>query len=170
MEKLCVSVSSVVNHLEELRLPSIPYNNYVKAVCIGVPIAVFVHDTASYWMPTKRQLPIISWFTRSWRQDPESKRTHLRAIRNLLLFGFFMVMRMDHAASAEAQPSDYVEQRILSATSRKHINDQIYKARAEAFLAADEVLGEEEMNMTAAQQQRDAVLRRRYVHDTRLAK
>ncbi|KPI86493.1 hypothetical protein ABL78_4433 [Leptomonas seymouri] len=165
MDQFAVAVSSAVNRIEELRLPVVPYNTYIKAVCIGIPVAVLVHDTADYWMPTKVRIPILSWFLRSWRKDPDTKTAHLRVIRNLFLFAFFVVLRTDNAANEESQPSDYVSQRLSSATGQRALNQEISKSRRNAFNAATMVLGEEEMNMEAVQQQRDAVLRRRHLHD-----
>jgi hypothetical protein len=165
MDQIAVAVSSAVNRIEEIRLPVMPYNTYIKAVCIGIPVAVFIHDTADYWLPTKVHIPLVSWFMRRWRQEPETKAIHLRVLRNLLLFAFFVVLRMDSAANEESQPSDYISQRLTSATGQRSVNQEIYKARRSAFNAATAVIGEEEMNMEGVQQQRDAVLRRRHLHD-----
>ncbi|CCW61381.1 unnamed protein product [Phytomonas sp. EM1] len=170
MDQLAITVSSFAHNLENLRLPVIPYNTYIKAVGVGIPIAVFLHSTADYWIPERFNIPIITWFRRRWRQDPDVKHTHLRIIRNLLLFIFFVVLRMDSVANDEVQPSDYVEQRLVSATAQRNLNEEIFKARQTAFSAADELLGEVEMNIAGVQQQRDAVMRRRYLHDGRLAK
>lgn len=165
MDQIAVRVSYLVNHIEELRLPAISYNSYIKAVCIGIPLAVLVHDTSSYWMPTKVRVPILSWFMRKWHHDPDTKQLHLRVIRNMILFAFFVVLSTDSAAKEESQPSDYVEQRLTSATAQRTLNNDIYKSRRAAFNAADAVIGEEEINIEAIQQQRDAVLRRRHLHD-----
>ncbi|KAG5492847.1 hypothetical protein JKF63_01427 [Porcisia hertigi] len=169
MDQVAVSVSSLVHRIEELRLPVMPYTTYIKAVCIGIPFAVLAHDTADYWLPTKIRVPVFSWFMRKWRQNPESKQTHLRVIRNLVLFAFFVVLRMDSAANEEAEPCDYVSQRLTSASGQRAVNQEIYKSRRAAFNAATAVLGEEEVNMEGVQQQRDAVLRRRHLHDPSLA-
>ncbi|KPA86519.1 putative mitochondrial hypothetical protein [Leptomonas pyrrhocoris] len=165
MDQFAVAVSSAVNRIEELRLPVVPYNTYIKAVCVGIPIAVLAHDLADYWMPKKVHVPLLSWFVRRWRKDPETKSTHLRVIRNLFLFAFFVVLRMDSAANEESQPSDYVSQRLTSAAGQRAMNQEIYKSRRNAFNAATMVIGEEEMNVEGVQQQRDAVLRRRHLHD-----
>lgn len=165
MDQFAVTVSSAVNFIEELRLPVVPYNTYIKAVCIGIPVAVLLHDTADHWLPTKVHVPLLSWFMRRWRQDPDTKTTHLRVIRNLFLFAFFVVLRTDSAANEESQPSDYVSQRLTSVSGQRAANQEIYKARRNAFNAATMVVGEEEMNMEGVQQQRDAVLRRRHLHD-----
>ncbi|CBZ30980.1 conserved hypothetical protein [Leishmania mexicana MHOM/GT/2001/U1103] len=169
MDQIAVSVSAVVHRMEELRLPVVPYSTYIKAVCIGIPLAVLVHDTAEYWLPTKVRIPVLSWFVRKWRQNPEAKHVHLRVIRNLVLFAFFVVLRMDSAANEEAEPSDYVSQRLTSASGQRAVNQEIYKSRRAAFNAATAVLGEEEMNIEGVQQQRDAVLRRRHLHDPNVA-
>ncbi|KAK7200859.1 hypothetical protein NESM_000144500 [Novymonas esmeraldas] len=169
MDQLAVSVSSLVHHVEGLRLPVVPYNTYIKAVCIGIPLAVLAHDTADYWMPTKVHVPVLSWFMRRWRQDPEQKHAHLRVVRNLVLFTFLIVLRMDNTANAEVDPSDYVSHRVTSATAQRTVNQEIYKSRRAAFNAASAVVGEEEMNMEGVQQQRDAALRRRYLHDRQAA-
>ncbi|CAJ1035327.1 hypothetical protein, conserved [Leishmania lindenbergi] len=169
MDQLAVSVSSLVHCIEELRLPVVPYGTYIKAVCIGIPLAVLAHDTAEYWLPTKARIPVLSWFVRKWRQNPETKHVHLRVIRNLVLFAFFVVLRMDGAANEEAEPSDYVSQRLTSASGQRAVNQEIYKSRQVAFNAATAVLGEEEMNIEGVQQQRDAVLRRRRLHDPNVA-
>ncbi|CCW68933.1 unnamed protein product [Phytomonas sp. Hart1] len=170
MDQFAITVSSFVHNLENLRLPVIPYNTYVKTVCIGIPIAVFLHDTSKYWIPKSFNLPIITWFRRRWLQEPDVKLTHLRIIRDFLLFAFFIVLRMDSIANDEVQPSDYVEQRLISSTAQHSLSEEIYKARQNAFSAADELLGEVEMNMAGVQQQREAALRRRYLHDSRLSK
>ncbi|KAG5492313.1 hypothetical protein GH5_01230 [Leishmania sp. Ghana 2012 LV757] len=169
MDHIAVSVSSLVNRIEELHLPVVPYSMYIKSVCIGIPLAVLAHDTAEHWLPTKFRIPVLSWFVRRWRQDPEAKRVHLRVIRNLILFAFFVVLRMDGAANEEAEPSDYVSQRLTSASGQRAVNQEIYKSRRAAFNAATAVLGDEEMNMEGVQQQRDAVLRRRHLHDPNVA-
>ncbi|AYU83234.1 conserved hypothetical protein [Leishmania infantum JPCM5] len=169
MDQIAVSVSALVHRMEELRLPVVPYSTYIKAVCIGIPLAVLVHDTAEYWLPTKVRIPVLSWFARKWRRNPEAKHVHLRVIRNLVLFAFFVVLRMDGTANEEAEPSDYVSQRLTSASGQRAVNQEIYKSRRAAFNAATAVLGEEEMNMEGVQQQRDAVLRRRRLHDPNVA-
>lgn len=167
LDRLAVTVSSFVHDVEDLRLPVIPYGTYVKGLVIGIPVAVLLHDTAEHWLPTKFRIPIISYFRRRWRESAATKESDLHVIRDLIIFTFFIVLRMDSGANEEAQPSDYVEQRLTSAAGHRAMNSDIYKARRAAFNAADEVIGEEEMNMAGVQQQRDAVLRRRYLHDSR---
>lgn len=170
MDQFSVSVSSFVSSLEDLRLPYIGAGNCVKAVVIGVPIAVLIHDLADHWMPSKLQLPIISWFTRKWRADPDTKLAHLRVIRNLLMFAFFVILQNDITGDEVSvlQPSDLVEQRVHSTSATRAMSNEISKARRAAFSAADEVIGEEELNGAAVQQQADSVLRRRRLHDKRL--
>lgn len=164
MDQFAVAVSAAVNRMEELRLPVVPYGTYFKAVCIGVPIAVLAHDTAAYWLPTKVRIPIVSWFMRRWRLDPEAKHEHIRAIRNLFLFAFAVVVFMDDAGGVKL-PCDYVSQRLTSQSGQRAVNQEIYKARRNAFNVASTVMGEEEMNSEGVQQQRDAALRRRHLHD-----
>lgn len=168
MDQVAVSVSSWVNRIEEMRLPMVPYTTFIKAVCIGIPIAVLAHDTADFWLPTKVRIPVLSWFMRRWRQDGEAKTLHLRVARNLLFFAFFVVMSMNNDGADEPEPSGYVWQRVASASGQRAMSQDIQKARRTAFNAASSVLGEEELNAEAVQQQRDAVLRRRHLHDPRV--
>ncbi|EPY37011.1 hypothetical protein STCU_00287 [Strigomonas culicis] len=179
MDQIATRVSSAVNTLESLRLPVFPYDAYIKTVLVCVPIAVLLHDTAEYWLHPENEhchvlqkVPVvrsvINFFARRWREEPEVKHTHLLVARNIILFAFFVIVQMDEAANEPVQPSEYVEQRLKGATGAASLNREIQARRAVAYNAADAVLGEEETNVAGVQQQRDAVLRRRHLKDSRM--
>ncbi|CAD2216593.1 hypothetical protein AGDE_00960 [Angomonas deanei] len=176
MDQLALTVTSAVNAIEEFRLPEIPYNRMVRGLVIGVPVAVLLHETADYWLhPEAREnkvnvlhkLPvvgnIINFFVRSWRDQPESKKAHLMTVRNICFMMFLIILYNDEVANGPIEPTQYVENRILSSAAHNTLNNEIYKNRKAIFKAADAVIGEEEMNVVGVEQQRDAVLRRRYL-------
>lgn len=168
MDSVALSVSSLVNTLEELRLPSVSFTTCVKGLCVAIPTAVLLHDTAHLWMPQRWRVPVLTWFRRRWASDPESKEVHLATMRKVVLLLLMIGAMLDDKTDTAATPMDYLQSRTQSATAVRSMNEDVHKARAKAFNAAVELLGEEEMNMEAVVQQRDAALHRRYLHDSRL--
>ncbi|KEG13661.1 hypothetical protein DQ04_00861030 [Trypanosoma grayi] len=167
MDSVALGVSSLVHQAEALNIPVVRSRSVALAVAVGIPIAVLLHDTAGHWMPTKWQIPIVSWFRRKWRQNPEEKSTHLTLARNAVMF-FFVAMALSESTFYQT-PMDYVADRVSSAPSTRAFNDRIYKARRNAFSAATDTVGEEGLNEANVRQQRDTALRRRFVHDSRAA-
>ncbi|KAH9601385.1 hypothetical protein LSM04_000997 [Trypanosoma melophagium] len=165
MDSVALSVSSLVHRAEALNVPLFRSKTVALTVAMGIPIAVLLHDTSNYWMPTTWQIPIISWFCRKWRQNPEEKRAHLTLARNAIIF-LFVAMALGEGTYYQT-PVDYVADRVTSTTARKSFNDHIYKSRQAAFGAATDLVGEEGFNEANVRQQRDTALRRRYVHDSR---
>lgn len=160
-------VSSAATHIEELRLPYVRFSVFLKALAVGVPFTVLLHETSSTWMPSSFNVPVVSWFQRRWRTDPQKQLADLQVFRNIVLFAGVVILFMNDTTSAAAMPSDYLERRLVNTSAVKAMNDDIYSARNAAFEAAGSVLGEEELNVTSALQQRDAALRRRYLRENR---
>lgn len=165
MDSLAHSVSSMVHCAENFHIPLVRSRTVVTAVAVGIPIAVLLHDTAEHWMPTSFQLPIISWFRRKWRQNPEVKSSHLTLARNAIIF-FYLAMVLSEGTFYET-PIDYVADRVSGAPARKAFNERIQKGRHSAFSAAEEVASEEGLNEASSRQQRDTALRRRFLHESR---
>eukprot|EP00796_Vickermania_ingenoplastis_P006136 gene6136-4416_t len=169
VDSIAQSVSTAVTLLEEVRLPHVRLSVFAKTVIIGVPLAVLAYDTSSLWLPKTKAVPIISWFQRRWRSEPQLQVVDLQTLRNAIIFLAVVVLGMNHERSGVADmPSDYIEPRLNSAHAVRAMNAEIEKARDQAYEAANSVLGEEEMNVLSAQQQHDAALRRRfYKHEER---
>nr|CCC93013.1 unnamed protein product [Trypanosoma congolense IL3000] len=165
MDTLALSVSSAVHCAENFSLPLIRSRSVVTAVALGIPVAVLLHDTAHYWLPASFELPIISWFRRKWRKNPEEKVAYLLLARNAIIF-FYLAMVLGEGVPYHT-PMDYVSDRVSCSTARKTLNERIQKGRHSAFSAAEEVVGEEGLNDASARQQRDTALRRRFFHETR---
>eukprot|EP00659_Diplonema_papillatum_P018241 gene18241-28108_t len=54
---------------------------------ITLPLAAwFLWDTADYWLPENTWIPVISYFRRSWKQEPASQGRHFKVFRDFLLF------------------------------------------------------------------------------------
>lgn len=170
MDQISVSVSSLVSALEDVRPPHIGAATYVKAALVGIPLVVLAHDLSDYWMPKKCRIPLVDWILRKWRSDPDAKFSHLRILRNLIVFGLFVQLHNESSAEQVTymtEPHEIVGERLYSAAGTRSMTADIQKARRHAFAAADEVLGPEEMNMAAAEQQMEAALRRRHLREER---
>ncbi|ORC92032.1 uncharacterized protein TM35_000042460 [Trypanosoma theileri] len=165
MDSVALSVSSFVHRAEALNVPLLRSKTVVLAVAMGIPVAVLLHDTSNYWMPTTWQIPIVSWFCRKWRQNPEEKRAHLTLARNAIIF-IFVALALNEGTYYQT-PVDYVADRVTSSTARKSLNEHIRGSRQAAFAAAGDLVGEEGLNEANVRQQRDTALRRRFVHDSR---
>lgn len=162
-----LELSNIIHNLEEVKVPFPSSKAFLITALVGVPVGVLLHDTSSYWMPKTKasSLPVVSWFLRKWSEDPENKRTHLRILRNAVVFGWFACV-MNEKDYREV-PVDYVADRVSSTSARRVINNEIMKARGEIFSAASQVVGQEAFDGAKAAQQRDAALRRRHAHDSR---
>lgn len=165
MDAVARSVSALITNVEELRLPYVRLSTYIKVVLAGIPISVLLHDTASLWMP-KARIPILSWFQRRWRVDPNLKLGDLETMRNAILFAGIVILFMNGTTSAADMPSDYLEQRLSNSNAVRAMTNEVYTARSNTYEVAASLMGEEEVNFTAAQQLRDAALRRRYLKES----
>lgn len=163
------TVCSALEVVEDFKLPYVRFSVFLKAICVAAPVGVLLYDTSSLWMPKSVPIPIISWFQRRWRTDPELQINDLQTIRNGLFFAFMVVLFMNNTTSSAVMPSDYLEQRMTNTNAVKAAEKKLYAARNAAFQAAGSVIGEEEMNITSAQQQRDVALRRRYLRSAKSA-
>ncbi|RNF09018.1 hypothetical protein TraAM80_02415 [Trypanosoma rangeli] len=165
MDTVALTVSSLVHRAEALNIPVIRSRSLAIAVAAGIPLVVLLHDTADWWLPKTWGMPIISWFRRRWRQDPESKAAHLALARNVLIF-LFVAMALNETPYYQTTV-DYVADRVSSTSARKSFDEHIKMSRRTAFGAANDVVGEEGHNEANVRQQRDTALRRRFVHDNR---
>lgn len=162
-----LELSNIIHNLEEAKVPLPSSKAFLTATLIGIPVSVLLHDTSKYWLPKKKlgRIPIVSWFARKWSEDPEAKYTHLRILRNCIVFGWFACV-MGEKEYREL-PIDYVADRVSSTSARRVVNSEIMKSRQEVFSAAGQVVGQEAFDGAKAAQQRDAALRRRHTHDSR---
>lgn len=160
-----VEVSNAVHTIEQMNFTLPSSKSVLIAGAVGVPIAVLLHDTAHYWLPTSFKIPIVSFFQRKWAQDPQEKKSHLRILRNALVFGWLICALQE--GDPKFQPLDYVVERISSSTARKSMSKEISDARQAAFAATHQVIGESALDEANARQQRDAALRRRHSQELR---
>ncbi|CCD19060.1 hypothetical protein ERJ75_001738200 [Trypanosoma vivax] len=165
MDNLALSVSSIVHRLENFSVPLLRSRTCALAVALGIPVAVFLHDTANYWMPTTWQVPILSWFRRRWLRNPEEKYADAMLARNVIIF-LFVAMAVAEGTHYQA-PVDYVSDRVCSTPARKALTECVLEKRRNAFAAAGEVIGEEGLNEANARQQRDTALHRRFLQESR---
>ncbi|EAN99812.1 Present in the outer mitochondrial membrane proteome 6 [Trypanosoma cruzi] len=165
MDTVVLTVSSLVHQAETFTFPVVRSKSLAVTVAVGIPVAVLLHDTADRWLPKKWEIPIISWFRRKWRQDPETKVVHLALARNAVLF-FFVAMALSESPYYQT-PVDYVSDRVSSSSARRALDEEIKTSRRVAFGAANDVVGEEGLNEAGVRQQRDTALRRRFVHEIR---
>ncbi|RNF25911.1 uncharacterized protein Tco025E_01915 [Trypanosoma conorhini] len=165
MDTVALTVSSLVHQAETLNLPVIRSKSLALTIAAGIPIVVLLHDTSDWWLPKNWEVPVVSWFRRRWRQDPESKVAHLTLARNAVLF-FFVAMALSETPYYQTTV-DYVADRVSSTTARKSFDEHIKASRRTAFGAASDVVGEEGYSDASVRQQRDTALRRRFVHDNR---
>lgn len=165
-----LQISSAIHNFEEMRLPVPSFSKFMMATAIGVPVAVLVHDTSSFWMPVNRNIPVVSWFLRKWRSDTSedsSKARHLRIFRNLVLFGALISLMYD--SEPKDTPYRYVSDRVTSSNARRTMGQDILKGRKEAFAAANKIMNEDAYDPAKCDQQRDAALRRRHVQESKNA-
>jgi hypothetical protein len=163
-----LTISDTLHSVEEMNLSLPSSKSVLVAGVIGIPIAVLLHDTAEFWMPSKINIPILSWFQRKWCQDPQQKKTHLRVFRNALIFGWIVCALQE--GDPKFQPMDYIVERLSSTTARKSMTQEILTSRHAAFGATHQVVGESALDEANARQQRDAALRRRHSQETRRSK
>lgn len=164
-ESVAQTVCTLVAHLEDLRLPHIRFRGFLQAVGIGVPLAVLAIDLSSVLAPLSVKIPILSWFQRRWRSS-ELLQSDIQTARNIFIFLLVVVLSMNSEVSAPDMPADYLERRLTNTNAVRAANSKLYSARSTAFEAAGSVVQEEEVNVTGAQQQRDAALRRRFLRQS----
>lgn len=153
---------SLSNGLHRLEGMSIPWPSATKVLVFGavsIPVAVFLNDTSDYWLPKTVELPVIGWFARRWKKNPESKMSDLSIARNFLLF-MWMAASM-HEAPPMHSPLDYVLNRLTNTTTRRGLTHTIVKNRTEAFAAAGDVLGPAALDEAKVKQQFASAVRRR---------
>ncbi|PWU83087.1 Present in the outer mitochondrial membrane proteome 6 [Trypanosoma cruzi] len=127
MDTVVLTVSSLVHQAETFTFPVVRSKSLAVTVAVGIPVAVLLHDTADRWLPKTWEIPIISWFRRKWRQDPETKVVHLALARNAVLF-FFVAMALSESPYYQT-PVDYVSDRVSSSSARKALDGEIRTSR-----------------------------------------
>lgn len=162
-----LEISNNLHALEEVKIPLPTSKSVLMATAIGIPIAVLLHDTSDYWLPAKFNIPILSWFQRKWTQDRQNKRSHLRILRNALMFAWMVCAIQE--GEPKFLPIDYIAERLTNNTARKSITNDIMQSRRAAFGATHQVIGEAAIDEANARQQRDAALRRRHSQEIRRA-
>lgn len=161
-----MGISHAVHQLEEIQIPMPSSKAVLVGTAVGIPLAVLLHETADSWMPVRTNIPVLSWFMRKWRSDARAKPTHLRIFRNLAIFAWFTAVLYE--SDVRMAPIEYVSDRVTSSNARRTMTDEIRKSRATAFASANEVIGETAFDVAKSSQQRDAALRRRNAHESRL--
>lgn len=161
-----LSLNSLIHSIEEVSIPIPSPKAVLWAGLLGIPVAVILHDTSDSWFPQSRQIPVLSWFVRKWRRDPETKALHLRVFRNALLFAGIVAVL--HSENARSIPLHYVSDRVGSINARNDVTRDIVANRNAAFAAANECLGEEAYDGAKSRQQRDTALRRRHIQESGL--
>ena len=164
MEVDWLALNSVIHMAEELKIPFPSSKTIMIAGIVGVPIAVFLHDTADRWLPHSLQIPVLSWFQRRWRKDPQNKPGDVATFRNLLIFAWIVAALGER--TPKFSPLDYVADRLCNSTTRKLITSEIQKKRGGSFGAARDVMEASAYDDTKTQQLRDAALRRRHIQQS----
>jgi len=65
-----VSLSSLVHAVEQFQLSLPTANKVLIGAAAAIPVAILLHDTSDLWLPTRTNIPILSFFVRRWRTDP----------------------------------------------------------------------------------------------------
>lgn len=165
MELPWLSLNNALFSVEEMSITLPSSKTVLLAGAIGIPIAVLLHDTSDYWMPSNFSIPVLSYFQRKWTQDPQQKKSHLRILRNSLIFGWIVCALQE--GDPKFQPLDYVAERLQSTSARKSMTNDILTSRHAAFGATHQLIGEAALDEANARQQRDAALRRRQSSESR---
>ena len=163
MEIPWLTLNNAIHAAEEFRFPFVSSKAVAYVGVVGIPIVVLLHDTSDSWLPRTRQIPILSWFLRKWREG--QKEMHLRIFRNVLLFAWVVCAMQEE--NPKFSPSDYVSDRIMSTNARKQLSNSLMESRHAAFGAADEVMGAEAFDEKKSGEQKDAAIRRRHIQENR---
>ncbi len=128
MSSTYVDLHSFIHGVEQWRLPICSHRRFVTTVAVGIPIAVLLHDTYQLWGGEWFEtLPVVRYFARSWKQNPETKAIHLQGLRNAILLGWLVVTSAEKYSNETA--FDFVTPRLTNSTTRQNLTTAIQEAR-----------------------------------------
>ena len=157
---------NIIHRVEEWKMP-IPSSKAVMYLGVAaIPVAVLLHDTCDLWMKSSTYYPIITFFSRRWKADPANKELDLTTFRNAIILAWIVAILNE--TEAKQEPVDYVLDRLVNSTTRRHLTNDINSSRRLAFANAFGFIhGNNDFERST--QLRDAALKRRQVQEENLA-
>ena len=160
-----LGLTNVLHALEEIPIKVPAPGITLKAIAIGIPVVVLIHDLSDLWMPKKFSMPILTFFRRRWVNDPNNKAVDLMTFRNLAIF--FAIASIMHGGIPRNAPIDYLADRLTSTSARRSIDREIADQRTSSLEAGNRVMSAHAFDETKARLIREAALHRRHINESR---
>jgi hypothetical protein len=156
---LCHAVVEAVHSVEELSLPLPRSTTILYGGLLGIPVAMLLHDTSSFWLPKHIQIPLLSWFGRRWNKSGKTKMRDLFMLRDAVIFVWAAALLREEAP--KSLPLDFLADRLISAGARAVLTKEIQENRVGVFESVQQVLAGSIVDDSKVSVLRDEAVRRR---------